>query len=431
MTEIIFELFVNLIETFLILEFVTKYLGSKYGDNKRIVGFLLTWLIAFAELSIVNHITIFESFATLIPVIIYFIYAVIFLNGSVLLKLWVSALIQIIVVAIAIITNLVICNLIGYDTNLLMSVLNSERIISIIISKIMLFYITRLILKNRYKNPIDRNSWLLLILIPTISIISLSALMLAAINHEEIKVYILIGMSCIVIANIITYYFFTVLNREYETKLRVNLLKQQNENAKKSIEDSGAFVKQMRSVKHDINNQMLIIYNYIDNQKYNEAKEYIKTLTDDYLPSFQENIETNSDAFDAIVNAKIAVCNQKKIYIQIRVMTDLLNKLDAIDTGVLFGNILDNAIEAAEKTKSRRISMDIEQKGAYLSILISNSINESVLEKNRGLETTKKEKSQHGIGIKSVKSIVKKYDGMISFDEINNEFCCHIMLIVK
>ncbi len=63
-----------------------------------------------------------------------------------------------------------------------------------------------------------------------------------------------------------------------------------------------------------------------------------------------------------------------------------------------------------------------------MSILVSNSIETSVLTDNENLETSKKDKELHGIGIKTIKEIVKKYDGMIQFYEEEKEFCCHILL---
>ena len=431
MVELAFELGINLLETFIAIEFVTRYLGCKYDDWKRNIGFIAVWIIAFIELSVMNHITEFESFGAYIPAVIYFVYAILFLKGSVFLKLWISVLIQILVTAIAIGTNLFVCNIIGYDPYLMITVFNSIRVISVIITKILLFYITRLILKQKYKNPLANGAWLLLIIIPIISIISLSALMLAAINHEEIKVYILTGMSCIVVANIITYYFFTMLNKDYDTKLKVKLLESQNENALKNIENIDAFVQQMKAVRHDMKNQLLIVRNYINSGKNDEAVEYINSLTDNYMPNIQEFLVTENDAFNAIVNSKIAICNQKGIYIEIKEKRSSLKDLDAVDTGVLFGNLLDNAIEAAEKTVDKRIVVEVQTRDSYLSILITNSINDSVLRDNKELATSKSDKELHGIGIKSVEAIVKKYDGMIKFYEENGEFCCHILLYIE
>lgn len=428
MLKIIFELGINLVETLMVVDFVTRYLGCKYQDRKRIIGFIGTCVVYFTELSITNYIVAFEGIGALIPVCTTFIYSVIFLKGSLPLKIWASVLIGILVMAIAIATNLIVCSILDYNPNDMITVFNSIRVISVVITKVILFYVSRIILRYKHKNPMDNQALFMLILIPLISLFSLSALMMAALNHEEIKGYILCGMSGILIANVVTYYFFSALDKDYETKLKVKLLEQHYENARQNIENADAFINKMRSFRHDVNNQFTIIYNLVDAEKYSETKEYIKTLTDKYLPDMQSYIYTENDAFNAIMNSKIAICNQKNIFIEVKEKKNSLKDLNAVDTGIMFGNLLDNAIEAADKTESRRITVDIQMKEEYLSIFVTNSISKSVLESNSRLETSKKDKELHGIGIKTVKTLVKKYEGMIQFFEEANEFCCHILL---
>ena len=428
MARIIFELGVNLIETLIIVDFLTRYLGIKYRDRRGVIGFFGAWLAFFVEVSITNHFVSFEGVGSLIHLAVFFIYALLFLKGSILLKLWICALIEIINMIIGLGTALIACSIMKCDPNDIFTVFNSTRIIAVIITKVILFYTCKIILRYKYRNPLDNQSWIMLILIPIISVISLSALMFAAMAYEEISGYILCGMSGILLANIITYYFFTRLNKDYETKLRIKLLEQDNENARKNIENADAFVRQMKSAEHDMKNQLLIIYNYIDSGKYTDAKDYIQSLTNDYLPEVQNFISSSNDAFSAIVNSKIVICNRKRIYIEIKEKKDALKTLNAVDTGILFGNLLDNAIEAAKKTDNRRITVDVQTNGNYLSILVTNSIDKSVLSDNEKLETSKQNKELHGIGIKSIKAVVKKYDGMIQFFEESGEFCCHILL---
>jgi len=431
MIEMIFEWGINLIESFILIDFITRYLGCKYEGNTKTISFIGAWLLLFGEICFINYVTVFEGIGAFIQIAIYLVYAFLFLRESILLKVWISILTEIILMIVAIGSNLMICALIDYNPNEMITVFNATRIVGVIISKIILFYITRLILKRRYKNPMDKKAWIMLILIPVISVFSLSSLMIAAMNNDEIVGYVLGGMAGIIIANIITYYLFTMMNKDYEDKLKINLLEMQNENAKKNIENMDAFVTKMRMTRHDMKNQLLIIDNYIDKENYTDAHNYIKNLINEYLPSFQSFSSTGNIAFDAILNSKIALCNQKNIYIEVKVKQDSIKKVDQIDTGILFGNLIDNAIEATENAKDKRITVDVREQGMYLSILISNSIEKSVLNDNSSLKTSKQDTELHGLGIRSVKEIIKKYDGMIQFFEENNEFNCHILLDVN
>ena len=431
MIEIIFETGINLIETLITTDFVTRYLGVKHKSAKSNIGFMFCWIISFIELCVINSIVEFETLGAYIPIIIYFVYAMLCLKGGMWLKLWMAILAQLIVYVIAITTNLIISYIIGYDPNDMITVFNSTRIIGVIITKVILFYTTRMILKTKYKNPINNHKGLMLIFIPTISVISLGALMKATMYNSEIKLYILIGMACIVLADIMTYYFFVVINREYENTMKATLLEQQNENLKNNITDNEAFVNEMKTVRHDIKHQLFTILKYIDDNKTDEAKEYIGVLTNNYLPHILSYIDTGNTAFDAVVNAKIAVCNQKHIFMEVNVKKGTHFQLSSSDIAVLFGNLLDNAIEAAQFTDEKRITLDIQTNGSYLIISVKNSIKSTVLQTNADLITSKNDKALHGIGIKSIKNIVNKNNGMIQFYEEENQFCCHIMVALN
>ena len=428
MIEFIFETGINLIETFISVDFITKYLGPKYKNRLRSISFIIVWMVLFAELTIINRITEFETFASYIPMIILTCYALLCLCGNKILKIWISILTHLIVIFTSIMTNILLCNIIGYDPYKLITVFNSTRVMGVIIAKIMQFYITRLILRNKYKNPISNYRWVTIIAIPVISVISLCALMKAALINNGISPYILTGMICIILANIMTYYFFTVMNKEYENTIKAKLLEQQNDALKKSIADKDAFVKEMKAVRHDIKNQLLTIMQYADEGKNNDIKEYVNVLTNNYLPNILNYINTNNAAFDAVINSKIAVCSQRNIFMEVNIKQNTDIFILPSEIAVLFGNLLDNAIEAAKDTDEKRITVDIQKNASYLIIFVSNSIKSSVLKDNKNLETSKPDKELHGIGIKSIKNIVEKHNGMIQFYEEENEFCCHIMI---
>ena len=431
MIEFIFETAVNLIETFISVDFITKYLGAKYSGNRQKASFVAVWIISFIQMTITNYITEFETFGSYIPMVIYACYAFLCLNGNIPLKIWFAILTHLIVTFTAILTNMLLCNIIGYDPYKMITVFNGTRVMGVIIAKIMQFYITRLILRNKYKNPISNYRWVAIIAIPVISVISLCSLMKAAFINNNISPYIFTGMVCIILANIMTYYFFTVMNKEYENTIKAKLLEQQNDVLKKGIADKDAFVKEMKTVRHNIKNQLLTIMQYADEGKTDAIKEYVSVLTNDYLPNILNYINTNNSAFDAVINSKIAVCNQKDIFMEVNMKQDTSIKIPPAEIAVLFGNLLDNAIEAAKDTEKKRITLDIQKNEGYLIVLVSNSIKSSVLEANKNLETSKPDKELHGIGIKSIKNIVERHNGMIQFYEEENEFCCHIMIDVQ
>ena len=100
--------------------------------------------------------------------------------------------------------------------------------------------------------------------------------------------------------------------------------------------------------------------------------------------------------------------------------------IDVIDICVLLGNLLDNAIEACLKINSNRsIKLRFKQVENYFSIVVKNTF---LNEDNDDLVTTKENKMNHGFGIKSVKSIVKKYGGDFQIIKDDDYFIVSILL---
>lgn len=425
MTEILFETGVNLAETLILTDFVTRYLGAKKDVRG---GFLLCWLVAFGQMCIMNSVTAFETAGAFIPILIYFIYALIFLKGSVGAKLWIAFFAELITYMTGVAANLLLCNIIGYDPADMITVFNATRVIGVVISKVALFYITRIILSNRYAHSLSKYKWLMLLVMPAVSLISMGALMKAALNTPAITPYITVGLSCIVVADMMTYWFYIVMNKEYENAVAAKLLQQQNEALRQSIADKEAFVGEMKKVRHDIKNQLLTAMHYADAGRCDEIKAYLRSLTDNYLPNVFNYVNTGNGALDAVVNSKVAVCNRSGIFVQVSVMQGTAVNILPEEIAVLFGNLLDNAIEAAKLTEEKRVGLDLKEHGEYLLIEVTNSIKDSVLKKNCELETTKPDKELHGIGLRSVRDVVKRHNGTVRFYEEGNEFCCHIML---
>ena len=158
----------------------------------------------------------------------------------------------------------------------------------------------------------------------------------------------------------------------------------------------------------------------------NKAEQYISAVLQSQPDTTKSLVKTDNETFDAIVNAKIAVCDKLGIRVQTRVQNGSLDKLELDEIAVIFGNLFDNAIDASKNSEKKCIELDVQTQGQYLSIFMTNSIDKSVLETNKGLNTTKSDKEYHGYGIKNIRSIVESRHGMIDFIEENGCFCVDI-----
>ena len=232
--------------------------------------------------------------------------------------------------------------------------------------------------------------------------------------------YFCIGISILlVISNLVVY---VICERVIDKNIKIQQL--QDAERRQELED---LYNKVCGIRHDLKNHFATIGALIDEEP-QKAHEYIKSLTQNQLQSVIRFVKTDNDSFNAIANAKIAVCEREGIKVQTRIKNNSLSRLADDEIGIIFGNLFDNAIEAARQAEDKQINLDVTIKGEYLSIIMTNSVQGSVLADNKSLETTKKNKSLHGYGTKSINRIVKKYDGMINYFEENGLFGCQILI---
>lgn len=110
------------------------------------------------------------------------------------------------------------------------------------------------------------------------------------------------------------------------------------------------------------------------------------------------------------------------------------NLLNPIDICVIFGNALDNAIEACERcphSDKKAIVISSTFTNGFLFMTIMNPIATDVKIINNAISTTKADKSAHGIGLRSIRTAIEKYSGSMTLScnaDICSIFCLEIEL---
>lgn len=142
------------------------------------------------------------------------------------------------------------------------------------------------------------------------------------------------------------------------------------------------------------------------------------------LQDTEKYMVTGNRTLDYILSSKITE-NREITFICTGNCLDALDHIDELDIAVLFGNMLDNAIDAVKSIADKTVEIRFSRFNDFFNIHISNPIEESVLKSNPNLLTSKKGEG-HGWGLKSVQSIVEKYSGLFDCYEQNNKFTVHI-----
>ena len=160
--------------------------------------------------------------------------------------------------------------------------------------------------------------------------------------------------------------------------------------------------------------------------------EYINTMTN-ALKAHSSSCHSGNHLLDVIMNKYETECQMKNIKFSFDVKLCNLNFVNSYDLVAILNNLLDNAIEAATGSQNAFISFSTNYTNTYAVIAIINSCFKPPTISNNKLLTTKEDKTKHGIGIKSVKKTLKKYDGDMNweYEKNNNTFISTVMLLEK
>lgn len=419
----IFENIVTFVQGMIYFSFLTELLGSRYNGKKK-------WLFLLGATSLASigeylGRVVFQnesiSLGALLGMML--IYSLFWLEGSYLSKIGYILLVNVIAALGSVICYFIFASVFEIDPEVFVNIHQTERIIFVFTSLLVFVIAMRVTLGIQKMRKFEWNESGISLVIPVLTIFILFAIQKTFVNDGkeilDIKYLVLIFVG-LLISNSIVYFLVGKLSKKREELLRY---KMRAENIKEMIRIN----EESRKIRHDIGNMLLIAIGYLEDEKTEKAKEYLKEIQKQKIEVLKENTYCKNEAVNYILMQKNVECKKKGIKFTSRILTEI-SGITEVDLSILLGNALDNAIAGTKDEKNPEIELEIKKEEAYLSILVKNKVKGSVLEENPKLLTGKEDKRKHGLGIRSMKTIVSKYNGIIDFYEKDNEFYCHILL---
>ena len=237
--------------------------------------------------------------------------------------------------------------------------------------------------------------------------------------------YLIIAASISIVASVLlTYVFYAKTYKE------LNIL-YTNQSEKERIVIESAYYSildkqnmQLKTVLHNEKNHLSVIKSLANKP---EVSKYIDEIYGEIIENSSFG-NTQNKILDLIINKYQYICDDNKIDFYVSIKTANLSYIESSDLTTLFGNLLDNAIDAATKSKKRKIDLSLNKVNGLDILTCSNSCNLKPHAIGQDLITTKENTGFHGLGIQSIKRVVKKYHGNFDwkYDDINKEFTIYI-----
>lgn len=187
-------------------------------------------------------------------------------------------------------------------------------------------------------------------------------------------------------------------------------------------------IEAMGRLAHDLKHQIMALRAELDPAGVAASFEQLEASV--AKASAQQH--TGHPVLDVVVTAKMRACADRGITFTCVADGKLLDGMDAMDVASLFGNALDNAIEACSRVddpERRIIRLALFQRGAFAAVQVENYYVAGLRRGADGaLATTKRDRARHGFGVKSIRHIARAYGGELTIDPADHWFRLQVLL---
>ncbi|MCR4674965.1 MAG: ATP-binding protein [Lachnospiraceae bacterium] len=280
---------------------------------------------------------------------------------------------------------------------------------------IFIYYIFARKTKPLPESPKVKKSMILLSLVTFLVVLVLSGVrdQYAMENFALNIITRIYSIFCCIFIFVLRYNIIQIQERSMENRL----LMQMNEMQLRQYKLSQETIELINLKCHDMRHQISVW-----EKRGSSDKEELQEL-ENLISIYDTSVKTGNDVLDTILTEKSIFCEYNKIHFSCIMDGQWLSFMKERDICILFGNALENAIEAVVKIENpdnRMISMRLIRRHNLLIFTCENYYNGEIQLTNGALKTTKEEENFHGFGIRSIRRVATLYGGeaTIELDEL-------------
>lgn len=239
------------------------------------------------------------------------------------------------------------------------------------------------------------------------------------IENLVIAIVVVSGVA-VVLLILFTYFFVKSVNIEK------NILEVKNRAIEQQYQELEDAYQKYRCIIHDQKHMLSFIQECIENRDLNGIAVYVADNQKKFRDE-EKKFWTGINVLDKTITMKKRKMDALDINFELDASVDdtIINTTDLV---IILSNLFDNAIDAAVKSKEKKICLKIKNINDVLMMKMWNTSTRIPDVKRGKFVTDKLEAEGHGWGIESVKRLVKRYDGNITFKYDSNFFQVTIIL---
>jgi hypothetical protein len=249
-------------------------------------------------------------------------------------------------------------------------------------------------------------------------------------QHGNSIIAPLVTFSILLCINVIVFEIYAKLAENFMLENEKTVYEQQLYMISRNTEEQKKMMEGFREERHNFINKLIVLKDDMEHREKERALEELNRLMQE-LPGKSIISNCGNSTVDALINFKNITAEKAGVAFRLKIFIPANLPINQCDLGVVMGNALDNAIEAAEQydgtDKFVEIIMGVKKEALVLTIK-NPFCNEIRKDKQGNLLSTKSDGNRHGYGVKSIRRVAEKYNGEVLIETEKQLFLMTVIM---
>lgn len=306
---------------------------------------------------------------------------------------------------------------------------------SIIVFMIAITALKRVFTKDEIKELPVRYSFML-VLIPIGSIYIMNNIFMLGYKLHSNRANIQSAVTAVILlgVNVLVFYIYIKLADDLQLRRMTSVYEQQLDLCERHQQERELSILRLRDMRHNMKNNLVSILAYAENGDNEKIIRFVNEIMEE--GGIKTSTVTNSGniVIDSLIGYWYVEAKKVGIDFSVNLNIPMEMPFRGADICLILGNLLENAVEAAQKAEGKKyIRLHMKYDKNNLLLFVENNYKGVLIKtKDKRLKSTKTDAENHGVGLSSVYRIAAKYHGVVTIDDdVANRFLIRVVLYGK
>ena len=293
----------------------------------------------------------------------------------------------------------------------------------------------RVFTKDEIKELPVRYSFML-VLIPIGSIYIMNNIFMLGYKLHSNRANIQSAVTAVILlgVNVLVFYIYIKLADDLQLRRMTSVYEQQLDLCERHQQERELSILRLRDMRHNMKNNLVSILAYAENGDNEKIIRFVNEIMEE--GGIKTSTVTNSGniVIDSLIGYWYVEAKKVGIDFSVNLNIPMEMPFRGADICLILGNLLENAVEAAQKAEGKKyIRLHMKYDKNNLLLFVENNYNGVLIKtKDKRLKSTKTDAENHGVGLSSVYRIAAKYHGVVTIDDdVANRFLIRVVLYGK